>query len=107
MAPVESMFKHHFLRGAGLHAAGAGDHFGADFGHDGEVGSFGELRTSIAGDGDGFGSASPGVLDGGNGERSASAGGDADDYVVLAGLLLGDFAFAQLAGIFVALDRRP
>ena len=47
-----------------------------------------------------------GILDGRDGERSASAGGDSYDYIFLAGFLFRHFALAEFAGIFVASDRR-
>ena len=55
----------------------------------------------------GLGALAARVLNGGDGEWSASAGGDADDDIVLARLLFGDFALAEFARIFVAFDGRP
>src|SRR5580658_3601394 len=75
----------HLVGCAGFHAGGSGQNFRADFGDDGEMGGALEWRIAVAGEGDGAGSAVAAVLDGGDGERGASAGGDAENNVVLAG----------------------
>ncbi len=75
-------------------------HFGADFGDDGEIGGAFERGVAVAGEGDGAGAAAAGVFDGGDGERSASAGGDAEYDVVLAGLALLDFGDGQRSVVF-------
>ena len=41
--------ENHFVGGAGLHAGGSGEDFGADLGDDGEVGGAFERRVGIAG----------------------------------------------------------
>src|SRR6267378_4450854 len=46
------------------------------------------------------------VADDGNGEGSASAGGDADDNIFSGWLLLRDFLAAQFAGVFVGFHGR-
>ena len=89
----------HLLGGAGFHAAGSGDDFGTDVGDDGEVRGFFQRGCRVAGDGDGLGAVTAGVFDGGDGERCASAGGDSDYDVVLAGFLFRHFALAELAGV--------
>src|SRR4029077_12114517 len=91
--------KNHFLGSAGFHAAGTGEHFRADVGDDGEVGGAFERRVAIASDGDGLGAPATGVFNGGDGERSAAAGGDADDNVILGRLAAGDLSAALHAGV--------
>ena len=61
--------------------------------------SSGELR--IAGERDGLGAAPAGFVDGGDGEGSASAGCDAQDYVFFGGLAAGHF-FAAGCGVVFA-----
>src|SRR6201981_2960321 len=75
--------QNHLLGGAGFHAAGTGQDFGADVGDDGEMGSTFELGVGIAGEGDGLRATTTGVLDGRNCEGGAPAGGNADDASVL------------------------
>src|SRR5262249_55870273 len=65
-----------------------------------------ERRIAVAGEGDGMSAAAAGIFDGGDCERSASAGGDAESDIVLAGLALlhlGDggrgVVFAGFSGV--------
>ena len=96
----------HFVGSSGFHAGGSGEDFGADFGDDGEIGGALERGIAVAGKCDGTGSATAGVLDGGDGEGSASAGGDSDYRVLLAGFALlhfrdgrGGVVFAGFGGV--------
>ena len=73
---------------------------GADFGDDGEVGGALERGVAVAGEGDGVCAAAAGVFDGGDGEGSASAGGDAEHDVVLAGLAFLDFGDGERSVVF-------
>jgi hypothetical protein len=94
----------HLLRRACLHASGPGNDLWADFGNNGDVGGLFQLRVPIAGDCHSFRSPRAGVLKGGDCEGSTSAGGDADDNVVLARLSFRDFVSSQFAGVFVGFD---
>src|ERR1051326_8331543 len=65
-----------------------------------------ERRITVASEGDGVGTPAAGVFDGGDGEGSASASGDAQDDIVLAGFAFFHFGdsgsgvvFAGLGGI--------
>ncbi len=101
MAPVVIMLRIIFCADAGLHAGGAGDHFGADLGDDRDVGDLGKGRALIAGDGGGVGSAGSGVGGGGDNIGRAAGSGEADDDVFAGGAAAGDIALAQFFGVFV------
>jgi len=96
--------EHHFLRGTSLHAARSRDHFGTDFGDDGEAGGLLQRRIAVTGDRDSLRSVTAGVSDGGDGKRSASAGGDSDDNIILARFSFCDRALTELAGVFIGFD---
>ena len=90
----------HLVSGARFHAGGSGENFGSDFSDDGEISGALERGFAVAGKGDGAGSAATGVFDGGDGERSASAAGDAEDNIVLAGLALLHFLDGKFGIVF-------
>src|ERR1700687_3362870 len=64
---------------------------------------FAERRVRVADDGNGLCAVRASILDGGDGEGSASAGGDAYDGVFFCWLLPRDFFAAQLARVFIGL----
>src|ERR1700739_352459 len=96
----------HLLRGGGLHAGGAGDALGADFGDDGDVRDGRQGGAVVAGDAGGLGSAGARVADSGDDVGGASAGGETDDDVFAAGTAAGDVALAELFGVLIDLDGR-
>ena len=92
--------QNHLVSGARFHAGGSCENFGSDFSDDGEISGALERGFAVAGKGDGAGSAATGVFDGGDGERSASAAGDAEDNIVLAGLALLHFLEGKFGVVF-------
>lgn len=92
--------QNHFVRSAGLHARRSSKHFCADFGDDGEICGALQRRVAITGERDGFRAAMPREFESGNGERSASAGGNAKYNVVLARFSLRYFLAGELRVIF-------
>ena len=95
------MLSDHLLRGAGLHAGRAGDHFSSDLGDDGDVGGVGERRAVIAGDGRGVRAAGAGIGHGGDDIRGAARRGKPDHHVFAGGAAAGDVALAQFFGVFI------
>jgi hypothetical protein len=86
--------------GAGFHAGGSGEDFGAYLSDYGEVGGSLERGIGVAGEGDGVGAALASSFDGGYGERGASTRCYAEDYVVFRGLAAGHFFAAGLGVVF-------
>ena len=104
MAPVVIMLQDHLLGGAGLHAGGTGDDFGADFRDDGDVGGGGERGVVIAGDGGGVGATGAGIGHRGDDVGGAAGGGESDDDVFAGGAAAGDIALAKFFRVFVDFD---
>ena len=92
----------HLVGGTRLHAGGSGQDFGADLGDDGEMRSALQRGIPVTGESDGVGTAAAGVFDGGNGEGSASAGGDTEDDVVFAGFAFLHFRDGGSGVIFTS-----
>ena len=84
--------QHELLRGAGLHARRAREHFRSDDGDDGDVDGAGDFRIGRAGHGDGERAERARVLDRADRVGRASRRGDADD-----GIERGDVALLEIA----------
>ena len=88
--PGGKHIQNHLLRRAGFHARRAGDNFRTDFATIATCAALPSGEFAVADDGDGFRAVRARIFDRRDGEGSASAGGDADDDIFFAGLLLGD-----------------
>lgn len=91
----------HLVRRGSFHAGRSSEDLGADLGDDGEVSGALKGRAGIAGEGDSASATAASLREGGDRERSASAGSDAEDDVVFIRFEAGDF-FASGAGIVFA-----
>ena len=96
----------HLVCGARFHARRPSQDLRADLSHDGKFRGTFQRRIAIAGERDRARSATAGIFDRGNGEWSASTGGDADDYVVPAGFLLLHLLHSHRLVVFAGLGRR-
>ena len=89
-----------FLRGAGLHAGGAGHDLGSGDGGDGDIDGAGELGIGRATDAGSDRAQSPGGGDGAEHVRSPSTGGDADQYILGGEATGGQVARAHFGVVF-------
>ena len=99
MAPVESMFNTIFCAVPAFIRLDPADNFRADLGDDAEVRGAFQLRIVVAGNGHGLCASTAGIFNGGDGVGSSSAGGYADDHVLLAGLAPGHVGASEFAGV--------
>ena len=98
--------QHHLLRGAGLHAGGAGDDLGAHVGHNRDIRGRFKRRAMVAGHRSGFGAAGTGIGYGGYHVGCAARSRKANYNIFAGGAAARDVALAQFFGIFVYFHGR-
>ena len=91
------MLQMSFSSGSGLEACRSGQHLRAHFGLDRDLGRTGQLRSPVAGNGNGRGSVASSILESRDCVGGAAARREADDHVCLRWNSGGHIRYAKVA----------